>query len=323
MKESPLARILNRWIARYYLRKPDQEAILRIKHPRMADLWPALLNEVAFVLRRPQSFRLTGLNVELTNRCNLACEQCPGPGRGHALRPDMTLDTFQSILDRCPTVRTLLPFQWGEPLMSPVLYDALRLASDRGIRTMITTNGTLLDEAMSRRLLEAGLTRLTLSFDGDPELHARLRGVDPDRILANLRAFKDLRDRLGNPCAIDVSMVVDETTESAMGAFETLFADLADRRQYIPKFVETVRTRPCRELWRGVLVVLSNGDVTLCCADATGVLTVGNVARESPAELFNGPALARVRSEHRRRAFSSLCRTCGEYVCPKVSPRFS
>lgn len=316
-------RHISRWTARYYLKRPDQAELIYIKHPRIRDLWPALLNEVCFRLRTSFSFRLNGLNVELTNRCNLACRHCLLPGEGGRKKEDMDVETFRRIIDQAPFVKTILPFHWGEPLLNPALYDCISYAARRGIRVMLTTNGTLLDDKASRRLIESGLSRLTVSFDGNRETHAMLRGVDPDRVLSNAALFRRIRDETGSDCALDASMVVDKVTEGAMEDFKSIFADIADRIQYIPRFVKGPRKQPCRELWRGVLVVLSNGDVTVCCADEGGEAVIGNVAKASLPELFNADAIRRLRRRHRKGDYPPPCRNCAEYDTPRVSPRFS
>ncbi len=309
--------------ARYYLKRPDQAGLLTIKYPRLSDLWPAVMNELCFRLRLPFSHRLTGLNVELTNRCNLACLHCKKRGPDPRKERDMDFETFRRIVDQVPGLKTVLPFQWGEPLLSPILYDCIAYARRRGIRVMVTTNGVLLDEAAAERLIAAGLSRLTISFDGGRETHRGLRGGDPDLVLAHAALFKAVRDRMGASCALDASMVVDETTEPAMEEYRALFEGLADRIQFIPRFVKGRRTAPCRELWRGVLVVLSNGVVTTCCADEAGRNVIGNIAEETLPDLFNGEAMRRIRRTHRRRAFEGPCTHCAEYDSACVSPRFS
>ncbi|MBU0756354.1 MAG: radical SAM protein, partial [Planctomycetes bacterium] len=190
MNESKWMRFLCRFAARYYLRKPDQAELLLIKHPFFSDLWPALRNEAAFRLRRDRSCRLVALNVELTNRCNLNCTHCLRVGSGSRPPRDMDFETFCRIIDHTPGLRTLLPFQWGEPLMSPILYEAIAYASQRKIRVMVTTNGTLLDESACKALLDAGLTRLTISFDGGMETHRTIRGSSPEEIVATVKRFK-------------------------------------------------------------------------------------------------------------------------------------
>jgi MoaA/NifB/PqqE/SkfB family radical SAM enzyme len=235
----------------------------------------------------------------------------------------MDLAIFRQLVDRSPSVRNLLPYQWGEPLMHPHLYDCIAYASQRGKRVMLTTNGTLLDEEACEKILVSGLDRLAVSFDGNKETHGKIRQVDPYRILENLKRFKRIRDRMGATCALDVSMVVSPVTEPHVDEFRAIFSDLADRIQFIPIFERGKRIKVCRELWRGVLVVLSNGDVTLCCADPKGELTLGNIKDSSPAELYNSRIMGRIRQRHAKGDFPFPCRGCSEYASNHVSPRFS
>jgi sulfatase maturation enzyme AslB (radical SAM superfamily) len=316
-------RMLTKLVARYYLGKPDQAEILFIKYPYLGDLWPALMNEAAFRFKTRRSYRLTALNVELTNRCNLACSLCPRSADQPREERDMDFETFRSIIDASPGIRTLLPYQWGEPLLSPILFKCIAYASGRNIRTMVTTNAVLLDDEVSRRLVDAGLTRLTVSFDGSLESHARIRGVDAGEIKARVERFKKVRDGQGAACRLDVSMVVDERTEKEREAFRALFEPLADRIQFIPRFISGNRKDRCRELWRGGLVILADGDATVCCVDDQGLLRLGNVKDHSPPELFNGPAMQALRRNHARLDFPTLCRHCAEYDAPGVSARFS
>ena len=64
-------------VARHYLRRPDQAELLRIKFPDARSLAWGALNEAAYRLGTDRAARLTTLNVEVTNRCNLACSYCP------------------------------------------------------------------------------------------------------------------------------------------------------------------------------------------------------------------------------------------------------
>jgi len=322
-KRSPFARLLARWTARRYLGRPDQEEIILIKYPRFGDLSAAFLNELFFRLHWTRAYKLTSLNVELTSRCNLECTICPraaAKGRGET---DLDFETFKRIVDATPDLRVLLPFQWGEPLLSPILIPAVSYAAGKGIRVFLTTNGTLLDEKASRGLIRAGLERLTVSFDGSPATFEAIRGVRAGLVMGNIEGFKKIRDEAKSSCALDISMVVDEETEGEMDAFRETFAGLADRIQFIPRFSAAPRRRPCRELWRGVLVVLANGDVTVCCADPSGRAVLGNIREKMPVEWFNSLKMRAFRGRHLRGDFPSPCRNCGEYATPRVSPRFS
>jgi radical SAM protein with 4Fe4S-binding SPASM domain len=118
-------------------------------------------------------------------------------------------------------------------------------------------------------------------------------------------------------------MVIDEETEPHFEAYLAKWRGIVDRVQAIPRFEPRPRSTPCREPWRGSLVVLANGDVTVCCADYEGSSVFGNVRESTIEELWNGPFLREFRRRHVARDFPDICKNCNEYETPHVSPRFS
>lgn len=317
------------WLARTAARvgsrllgKPDLEEFLALRLPDLRALTAAARNELAFRLGLSRLPRLTTLNVELTSRCNVACSYCDV---NRALgRPAQDLDValLARLLERSPGVHTLLPFQWGEPLLHPELDTALAFAARRGIRTYVTTNGTLLDGPRFVRLARAGLTRLTVSLDGGEASHRARRGYAQAPILARLAEARHAQRLERLSTALDVSMVVDETVAHECEALRRRLAPLCDRVQFIPRLVEAPRRRACREPSRGLLVVLSDGRVTTCCADVRGELALGHVGRADPPALYRSEAFVALRRRHARGDFPSPCARCGECDVPGVSPRF-
>ncbi len=323
--EGRLVASLHQFIASHYLRKPDLAELLEVKFPDLGSIGWAALNELCFRLRLSRSARVLSLNVETTNFCNLRCTICP-VNRG-MVRQKRWLDPalFRALIDRTPTLRFVLPFQWGEPLLHPEIDSMVRYAADRGIRTMLTTNGTLLDEAMAERLLSSGLDRLTLSVDGDDATHEQIRGAPLSEVRERARMVRRLRDRGRHRLRIDVSMVLDDVTKPAIESYRASWRDVADRVQVIPRLAPAPRRRACREAWRGSLVVLVDGTVTACCADSEGELALGNVARDSPAQILNGAPFRELRRRHRCGDFPKPCSGCGEFDGRDVgvSARFS
>jgi MoaA/NifB/PqqE/SkfB family radical SAM enzyme len=63
----------------------------------------------------------------------------------------------------------------GEPLVSSSILDIISHCAERGLRTSISTNGSLLTENYISLLKSAGLSKVTLSLDGPPEEHEDLR----------------------------------------------------------------------------------------------------------------------------------------------------
>ena len=85
--------------------------------------------------------------IEITNVCNLNCDFCPKHRR--AARK-MSFDEFDLITDKIRGRVIFLYFHlMGEPLLHPLLPDFIRMAREKGFRTVLTSNGTLLDKAMN------------------------------------------------------------------------------------------------------------------------------------------------------------------------------
>ncbi len=311
--ERRLVGSLHRFVARHYLKKPELAELLDIKLPDLASVGWAALNELAYRLRLERTARVLSLNIETTNHCNLRCTICP-VNRG-MVRAKKWLDpaVFERLIDRSPTVRFILPFQWGEPLLHPALDRMVRYARDRGIRSMLTPNGTLLDEAMASRLFDSGLSRLTLSIDGDDATHERIRGVALAEVRERFLATRRLRDARNAELRLDVSMVLDDVTKPALDHYRAQWTGIADRVQVIPRLAQGPRTTACREAWRGSLVVLVDGTVTTCCADSEGQLALGNGHRDAPAQLLNNDAFRALRRAHRACEWKAPCAGCSEF----------
>lgn len=309
--------------SRYYLRKPDLRELLEVKFPTLDSAARAAMNELRFRAGSERGGRLTSANLEITNHCNLYCTICPVNTTMRRDRGFMDPALFRKVIDENPGFDFVLTFQWGEPLLHPQVFELVRYAADRGVKPLLTSNGTRLDPDRRRRLLECGLERITFSVDGDRETHERIRGYSWDRLREDVTALRHERDAAGAALRIDVSMVVDEATEAALDRYLADWKGVADRVQAIPKFTPKERTAPCRELWRGTTVVLWDGRVTVCCADSEGAAVVGNAWEKPLAEIWNGPEMREFRRAHVERRFPRICAFCGEYDSPRVSKRFS
>ena len=85
--------------------------------------------------------------IEVTNVCNLNCDFCPKHRRQNR---QLTIEEFDLLTDKiCGRVIFLYFHLMGEPLLHPLLPDFIRIAREKGFRTVLTSNGTLLDKALS------------------------------------------------------------------------------------------------------------------------------------------------------------------------------
>lgn len=139
--------------------------------------------------------------IESTNLCNLDCVMCP-TGLKQITRPKgyMEFELFKAIVDEmAPWVKATTLHIWGEPLMHKRLFDMIAYCRQKGLRSEISTNATLLDERKAKGLLEAGLNVIYLCLDGfRPETYESIRvKADYERTNSNIMRFLELKAQGG------------------------------------------------------------------------------------------------------------------------------
>ena len=153
-------------------------------------------------LHRPVT-HLAKLYVEPTDACNLDCVTC-FRNAWSASVGRMSDATFAAILDGLREMEsppTVFFGGIGEPLLHRRTPDWIAQAKAVGARVEMITNGTLLSEAMSRRLIDAGLDRLWVSIDGaTPESYADVRlGAELPKVVANVKRLRSMRKAFYRP----------------------------------------------------------------------------------------------------------------------------
>ena len=140
------------------------------------------------------------LYLETTNRCNLLCTTCPRTYEELEPPADMSWQLFCSIVDQIPNLSRAVLHGVGEPMLVKNLPRMVRYLKDRGTYVLFNTNGTVLNEKNGRALIEAELDELRVSFDAaNAESYKAIRGKNYfNRILKNVRAFRDLQEREGH-----------------------------------------------------------------------------------------------------------------------------
>lgn len=111
-------------------------------------------------------------------RCNLSCVHCYSQSHNEAYDGELTTAHAESFIDGLGEFKApVLLFSGGEPLMRPDLFRLIRHAKNRGLRAVLSTNGTLISEGVAARLAESGLSYVGISLDGMRDVNNRFRGV--------------------------------------------------------------------------------------------------------------------------------------------------
>lgn len=130
----------------------------------------------------------------MTRRCNLKCIHCYSSSRNIPYRDELTTEEGKALIaDLASFGSPVILFSGGEPLIRKDLPDLARFAVDRGMRAVISTNGTLLTPERIRVFREIGLSYIGVSLDGLKETHDFFRGV-PGTFERAIRGIRDSRD---------------------------------------------------------------------------------------------------------------------------------
>ena len=285
--------------------------------------------------------------------CNLRCPICimslPGEERAKFGDPSkkLGLGVIKRLLDEGAANGQAAVGLNGicEPLLSPDLPEIVEYARSVGMAdVMFNTNGLALDETVSRRLIEAGLTRIMISLDAaTPETYRKIRvGSDFEKVTANVRRFAEIRSTMGKKLPIlRVSFCVTSLNEAELPDFMEQWAPIVDffsiqhygntfegnhaleRSRLFPdshRYQPDAQTR-CAQPNKRVMV-RHNGDVVPCC-DASGLnLVIGNVHHNTLSEIWNGKRAVEIRQKHENRRYQDepICVACtAKWGPPPVS----
>jgi len=180
------------------------------------------------------------LYLETTNRCNLLCTTCPRTYEELEPPADMSFELFVSIVDQVPGLARAVLHGVGEPMLVKDLPRMVRYLKDRGVHVLFNTNGTVLNERNGRALIAAGLDELRVSLDAATAASYRaVRGKNYfNRILKNVRRFRDLQEREGHakPRVSAWLTGLRETVEE-LPAFVRVAAEAGIREVYLQRLV--------------------------------------------------------------------------------------
>lgn len=116
---------------------------------------------------------------EATRACNLACRHCRASAENEPAPDELATAEIKSVIDDIAAfARPVFIVSGGEPLMRADIFEVARYGRERGLRVVMSPNGTLITPKAARQMAEAGIPRISVSIDGScAERHDEVRGV--------------------------------------------------------------------------------------------------------------------------------------------------
>ncbi|MCF6154439.1 MAG: radical SAM protein [Candidatus Brocadia sp.] len=272
------------------------------------------------------------LDIEITTLCNLLCPMCPRTlmvAQNNFLNPGIMMpEDFQYIIDQGAThgLYSIKLNYLGEPLVHPNIVEFVKYAKDKGIEdVMFNTNGSLLTEEISEKLLEAGLDKLFLSFDSPyKKQYEQIRfGAKYEDVLRNIKNFYKLKMKRFPHVQVRISMVMMSDDPELRKDFVKLFQDTADaigfdeyRNPDNRSIKSIVHGFVCAQLYQRMFLRL-NGNVGVCCADNWGKYIVGCWKTKSLHDIWHNERYTTIRKAHVEGLYHTIP-MCGVCTIPSA-----
>ena len=176
------------------------------------------------LFRKP---RLRHLFLELTMRCNENCLHC-GSRCNDVFSKELTVQQYQEFLTQVKkdfgTEGYMLCITGGEPLLRKDFFEIMSYANQLGFHWGMTSNATLIDDAVADKLSQAGMGTISVSIDGLPETHDKFRRTPNgwNRAMNGIEALL----RAGTFRSVQVTTVVTHENISQLDALYQIFDNM-------------------------------------------------------------------------------------------------
>jgi radical SAM protein with 4Fe4S-binding SPASM domain len=293
------------------------------------------------------------LFIETTNLCNFRCTCCGhgNPSTRNDLKPlmNMSMELFTKIISELKDwkgnkLKLLRLAVLGEPFVHPQILEMIKTAKDADIADTVDifSNGSLLTEEISSKLIEFGLDRIRFSiYSVLPDRHKEVTQTNFDvlKIRDNIKRLRELRDSksISKPFIfvkafdtygeennvftemykdiadeVDFENVNDATLYNGNNLIKAFFKDREIENKVRTNFKNSLNThRACPRPFMA-LVINSNGDVLMCTHDYPKATKIDNVRTNRIRDVWEGKELFEFRKMllEDRRHENRLCKNC-------------
>ncbi len=266
------------------------------------------------------------IDLELTTRCNLKCIMCI-----HSSNPpkseDMPLELAKEIIDEFASKGglSIKLVYLGEPFLYKHIFEVIKYAKDKGIiDTMIATNGTLLNDEKSIKLIESGLDFIIFSIDSRySEIYEQIRiKGNLDKVKRGLISLNIQKQRLQSKTPrIQVQAIKMDLNKEEIETwkYHDFYRQYADTVAITPtckdysnkKIIEKTPNFFCRSPFRRMTIRV-NGDIAVCCGQRLPEKLLGNVNWMSLEEAWNSKRFKNIRrlAKENKLHLVDICKTC-------------
>jgi len=290
------------------------------------------------------------IRIEPASLCNLKCSHCP-TGTVDMKRTSMNWSLFHnltnSLFHYVNSIEVFVLYHGGEPLLNKAFSKMVFELKNKFPKAKIKTvsNGMLLNENISKEIIESGLDEIEFSIDGEsPEENNKIRrNANFEKVSCNVKGFLKIKSDLGlvfpkvyisTTQFIDVLKLNQNSSREAqppkylLDAFSKEISDghiVGFKSTYAMEWPHMVVDS---ELYYAVidskdqavknycdhventLTIRANGDVVPCCYDLTSQKKMGNINEQGLNSIWNGEKYEALRTEINSGKPTGICANC-------------
>lgn len=279
--------------------------------------------------------------LELVNRCNLECVMCHQEWRNDSKKYTMSDNDLDVIFDSFKKNKlNSLMLSISEPLLYKNIEKVFKRAEEAEIMDIfLFTNGTLLNEKNSRKILESSVTRLFISIDAfSKEIYDKVRipvtkNIKSNRIEQlqnNIKNFMKLRDQYDRRFPlVRTSFVELGDNKHEVEEFKNKWLNIVDsvevqKEVSINAYSETSKFNldelfsyskkkdkdyNCRQPWSSI-GIYSDGTVTPCCNTFGRNLPIGNIRDDKIENIWKNHKIKKIREAFDKKTPCVGCTIC-------------
>jgi len=273
------------------------------------------------------------IQIEPTNKCNLNCIMCIRKEVVKKLTGipiNMSFENFKTILDKIPSAMLISIQGQGEPFLNPDIFRMIKYAKTKGTCVYTTSNATLLNEDICKKIIESGLDCITFSIDGPTkEIYEKIRiGADFNSVMKNIKCLVDMKERYNSDLEINMRVVLSKDNFKYIEKYIDIVNNLKINKisfqkiYHLPVMQEISVNEELKSLWKTIkkmkdktdtkiefavadrwpchkpwsdLYINVNGDVSPCCTIPMAIM--GNILKNSLDDVWNGEKYVAFRRE--------------------------
>jgi MoaA/NifB/PqqE/SkfB family radical SAM enzyme len=190
--------------------------------------------------------RADTLQITLTNRCNLNCRMCTIVKHPSLEKDELTTEEiFRLISEGKEMGIPQVVLTGGEPLLRKDIFQICDFCRKKAIRSIMTTNGTLIDGPTAEKIVLSGLSHIHFSIDGMEKAHDFFRGKGAfSKVVNAIKLVDAARKKHNSPMSIGFACTVMEENVADLPEMMKFFDELnVDSATFQPLVKDNTKMR--------------------------------------------------------------------------------